>query len=150
MLSFFFAPVVSKKKRVFGCGEAHRYNVGASIARPRASLREGGGFCEAKDGRSKRNEEVIQTELQRVLPQSRSCVTAPSRREPFLYHLRRFFFVSFLLFLLSQKKKQEKPDGKRKKKKGCSRSGLAAARSRHGSDTTLWCHSLPRRRFTTL
>ena len=27
--------------------------------------------------------------------------------------------------------------------------GLAAARSRHGSDTTLWCHSLPCRRFAT-
>ena len=27
--------------------------------------------------------------------------------------------------------------------------GLAAARSRHGSDTTPWCHSLPWRRFAT-
>ena len=27
--------------------------------------------------------------------------------------------------------------------------GLAAARSRHGSDTTPWCHSLPCRRFAT-
>jgi hypothetical protein len=26
---------------------------------------------------------------------------------------------------------------------------LAAARSRRGSDTTLWCHSTPRRRFAT-
>ena len=45
MPSFFFAPVVSKKKRVVGCGEVYGYNVGASIyeqarARPRASLRE--------------------------------------------------------------------------------------------------------------
>ena len=27
--------------------------------------------------------------------------------------------------------------------------GLAAARSRRGSDTTPWCHSTPRRRFAT-
>ena len=29
------------------------------------------------------------------------------------------------------------------------RQRLAAARSRHGSDTTLWCHSLPCRHFVT-
>ena len=55
-----------KEKAVLDSGEAHGYNVGASIyeqarASPRASLREGGGFCEAKDGRSKRNEKFIQT-----------------------------------------------------------------------------------------
>ena len=55
-----------KEKAVFDSGEVHGYIVGASIyeqarASPRASLREGGGFCEAKDGRSKRNEEFSQT-----------------------------------------------------------------------------------------
>ena len=40
MPSFFFAPVVSKKKRVIGWGEAHGYNVGASIYEQARASRE--------------------------------------------------------------------------------------------------------------
>ena len=105
---------------MIGCGEAHGYNVGASIyeqarASPRASLREGGGFCEAKDGRSKRNNEFIQTYLQRVLPQSRSRVTAPSRREPFFISLAAVFLC--LISLVSSLAKEETRETRRKEKK---------------------------------
>ena len=40
MPSFFFAPLVSKKKRVFDWGEAHGYIVGASIYEQARASRE--------------------------------------------------------------------------------------------------------------
>ncbi len=46
-----------------------------------ASLREGGGFAEGKDGRSLRNFEFVKTLLYRTLPH-RTASGAPSRREP--------------------------------------------------------------------